>query len=873
MGISLQDMNYTISLERNLSNFPGLEKYKDDLQELKKISEFAQDKLMDCGTEEVEHAAGAKHNLVVGDGVQDISDALDDSLDFVKKLLADKELMEKEPFLKSYLGLYKTQLERAFSDKDNACDHYADDTINIATFLSDQFDNLPTGEKYKNMPEKQKETADKILNFMNSYSNYYDFTKQVDKAIMENPTGISDDKIAQVTGEKLSELQDATQKLADTPKEDVQQFFLDTENKFSLEKNVNFLYDDPKHNPSKAAEQLGARRDQMDKHLKPEEAALLESVAAQMKGIIGTAYGLGAKVDDLPDSHRGMVQEMKTLGETCKGMLKDGFESEEQKREFFKDLGNKASAFKLAYDSTEPPKEMTGKENLAMENITFCMRENVKFQTGALNQAEKMGKKFEDAELAKDPEFSKQIKQFYQMMKKTGDGYLFHKNSKQYTEMMNSIKVVAELSDKEPLNDTQLNALGEHYGKLSKVCQNYLTDRKIGKQKTEVGEDRFAGALGILNLVDPENGERVRQAAENKRGKEVSFEKISRQAAEKGNIQTNQQPPEAVNKAPEAEGPAEGGREKSVVEQTRDKVNGWFDKLKSVDYNMLGKGSEEFRNVMESMAELKKYTDERFKANSKGTIDLNTMLDYHEKEMDVINKMEAYLDHKEEQMEADPNRKNDPGKQKREQPRIKTTLGLLDEMQNSRVERENAVVNTMNKIARPKVEKLLSDEETKRQAQNISPENYMKSAYRSLEMLNNLDGKNWIKGENESLRSFCNKVQSYTDEKKYDKSKDFIMNDRNNPRRNILKDSYKRFKGAKDDPEKFPGGEKLSNAQLKDKLIESRGDVNPYVDGAKIKPYDLKGKKEAIKNETVRKQKLMVAQPKKQVQRSSAPTL
>ena len=536
MGISIQDLNFTLGLTNNLSSFPGLAKYKNDLQQLFDNRELGERALGDASENcsNLEHISGVKQNLINPDykDYGEVEEYLTDTLSLTKKLLADKELMEKEPFLKSYLGLYKTMIERSFSDSIDANDHYADDTLGSAIFFLDQFEKLPTGEQYANMSPEMKATADKITAFMDAYKDYYDFKGQIDKAIVEKPTSINEAKYKETQDMKLGKLQETVLRLSETPMAEMDTFFRNTGNSYGLKNQLNMLYDDKKHNLSTAAEQLTTRRLGVVKHMTPEENRLIASVGGQIKSIIGTAFGAGAKIDDLPGEAKDLTKELSDLGKECTKKVSEGFESEEAKNNFIKEVGEKtANYFKRIVEVDIS--NLTQEESFAMGNIVGDLRRNEANAAGALNLIQKAGKNVENVEQAKEPDFKTRFNQFYNMMKSTGDGYFMHKNSKEYTNMMNVAKVVSELSEKEPLNDIQRKTLGEQYGKLSKATQEYLTDRKIGSKSTEVGEDRFAGALGILNLVDPENGERVRAKAEAKRGKSVKFEDINKRAESK----------------------------------------------------------------------------------------------------------------------------------------------------------------------------------------------------------------------------------------------------------------------------------------------------------------------------------------------------
>lgn len=244
MQLTTQNLSSLERLYGILKKFPGLEKYQREIEDLKAAGEFAEgyQKALDGNTLGVEQVSGMKLNLLNSEQADIAKDWLEDSLKDVNKIMADKELMEKEPFLKSYLSTYKMQMNRAFSDRDDAHDYYADDTVCIVTSITDQFDKLPTGQEYQKMPENIKQAADKLMNFMEAYSDCYEFQGQVQNAVEQNPGAISDAEYLQAADQKMKKLQEATQRIAETPKKDVVQFFKDTENASYIERNIKLLY-------------------------------------------------------------------------------------------------------------------------------------------------------------------------------------------------------------------------------------------------------------------------------------------------------------------------------------------------------------------------------------------------------------------------------------------------------------------------------------------------------------------------------------------------------------------------------------------------------------------------------------------------------
>ncbi|MBP5305539.1 MAG: hypothetical protein J6Z02_06780, partial [Lachnospiraceae bacterium] len=291
----------------------------------------------------------------------------------------------------------------------------------------------------------------------------------------------------------------------------------------------------------------------------------------------------------------------------------------------------------------------------------------------------------------------------------------------------------------------------------------------------------------------------------------------------------------------------------------KQKINGWYEKIKSADFNMLGAGSNEYKQIVEKVEELKDYSDVNFFADSKGKVRTDILIEMHEKEAVIADKIQAYLDHKSEQFEKDPKRRDDPSKQKREQPRIKAALDVMADVKTDMAERTNAIVNTMQDKVRAKVEKMLENEGKVRSNPFVTHDEYVKSTYKSLNMINNLDGSNWSLGKNETLGHYVGRIKSYADPKTYDKSKKEIQNDRQNRTRNTLKEANKLFTDS---------GKRLTNEELKSKYVENTKTIKVYQND--IKKFDLNQAKTQIKEQSKKLKEALVAQPKKQAEKPAS---
>ncbi|MBR6396132.1 MAG: hypothetical protein IKS09_04105, partial [Lachnospiraceae bacterium] len=112
-------------------------------------------------------------------------------------------------------------------------------------------------------------------------------------------------------------------------------------------------------------------------------------------------------------------------------------------------------------------------------------------------------------------------------------------------------------------------------------------------------------------------------------------------------------------------------------------------------------------------------------------------------------------------------------------------------------------------------------------------------------------------GEKETLRHYCERIQSYADKKTYDKDKQYILDDRSNPGRNVLKEANKLFK-EKD-------SKKLTNDDLKEKFSADRQNYEKTP-----KKFDLAGKKAELDNRAKKLKETLVSKQKKEPVKKNA---
>ena len=197
----------------------------------------------------------------------------------------------------------------------------------------------------------------------------------------------------------------------------------------------------------------------------------------------------------------------------------------------------------------------------------------------------------------------------------------------------------------------------------------------------------------ILEEYEKERIESWRKREEKKRKREEEKKKAAEKASvglipQQRKIEPEQEQPKEEEKAPEKKeeqtreadnDPEDIGRKKFTIDDANKEGEEFYNGIKSVDFNLLGKGSPQFRAMKDSLKALSSRAKIDYHLND-GKLNLGA---YCMAQEDAIKKMEDYLAYKEDQFDKDPDRKEDPARQKREQPRIQKTIQILSKLKKS----------------------------------------------------------------------------------------------------------------------------------------------------------------------------------------------
>ena len=593
-NVILSNVQNYIDLFVALNVFPGLGKYREQINgnvEQAYILSGSGDnyllKLMQGG-EKIDTAsdANARYLNPEDDNVKLVTDSLKESKELTETMLADKDLVEKEPFLVSCLKVYDTLVSRGLSDGYGANLHMEDKSTAFIFLLINRFtEKIPSAQDLEAIREKSPEAyaaGMKVMDLFNAYAECY---------ALSDGNEDEPDHIASIKreDEKLKKLEKAFEELKNIEKDSLTEFFkeggkkspeqdskgLESELEIELrtrrralkelsgeerarkiqslrdkaandrqireerriEEAGSFVEDyhseDHRYSAEAFIADIEARRQQLRGYMSREEAMVLTAYVAEVGGAIKDMGSHGMDFNKLPAPYNEDVKRIKDLTDSCKKKLKDGFASPEEKEEFFEELVSESKEYSgktnmlkyLVQDKSGYSKEQIRAVRAYMEPLA----EYIDTKHSAVNKAEQLVKQRKLLEKARDEIFIHNMGKMYEMMEETKEGYLFHTNSREYKNMMDCLKIVKDLGGRKELSEQQKNKLTENYGKISELCGKYLNEDKLkNKQSSDTGKDRFAGALGILKLVDPEKADALKKTAEEKRRKKIKWDDLKK---------------------------------------------------------------------------------------------------------------------------------------------------------------------------------------------------------------------------------------------------------------------------------------------------------------------------------------------------------
>ena len=376
----------------------------------------------------------------------------------------------------------------------------------------------------------------------------------------------------------------------------------------------------------------------------------------------------------------------------------------------------------------------------------------------------------------------------------------------------------------------------------------YMTNAEYKKQYIKEREEQ-KNKVQEVNAAAKQNNE-----PENKPGNKQE-EKKEEKKEENRNIKKEEKKPEKVKPweelSDEKKSPVKAGVNFSF-EGARKETKELVRLINEVDFMMLGKGSKEFREMKDKVKLLATMAE----AGAKNK-EINPYYYCAVQEM-TINAMEAYLERKEGQFGLDPSRKNDPKRQKREQPRIRNTIKALGILRNSFERNKGIYVDEIRDQYRKNINYQINNT-MKEITKDKERSSYISNVLTAVDQLYKLDKSNLEMRSGESPAEYKSRLESsYTDQNKV--LDDYLKDPKKHPHANIIEEAARRFTGGVFNGKEYPGNEKINAKRLVKMVMADdkffNAEPEPYynqqlvnsIDGDIKRRTESLVSKEAVKN-------------------------
>ena len=336
--------------------------------------------------------------------------------------------------------------------------------------------------------------------------------------------------------------------------------------------------------------------------------------------------------------------------------------------------------------------------------------------------------------------------------KKVTEGPREEPEQKKVTEAPREERVLTEEEKKAFEKNSQ-----EHRNRLAEIQEakeaefQKKREEKIEKQRREREEKEKAERELKRKQIEEEQ---QRKAEEEKRQQRDRARQNSENRKQENEAVKEEGKREAAHYADEF-GQREAGRKELSQDYAKAESEKLFNRVKKVDFNMLGKGSPEFKAMKQSLKDLKDY------ANSS---DFDPAV-YYDKQRDALKATEGYLNKKQNDFLQGISDKNDPSKQKREQPRIHAATEIFSELERSYAAGRNAVIENERDRAKSTLSAEVETEGKRRTEGRLNEAELKASVAKSAAITANLNGHGVlydVPGEGKSLKNYKETMQKNT---------------------------------------------------------------------------------------------------------------
>ena len=302
-----------------------------------------------------------------------------------------------------------------------------------------------------------------------------------------------------------------------------------------------------------------------------------------------------------------------------------------------------------------------------------------------------------------------------------------------------------------------------------------------------------------------------------------------------------------------------------LIQKLRREANELYNTIRAVDFNLLGKGSPEFRDMLRDLKALKDYADDYLTLDKKGNVPEPRIAEYFDLQKDCIDSVQKYVEHKQGDLQ-EAGRKESWWRSRHEQPRINASLDVLGKLKTSYAYGRNAIIENAREVHRPKLDELIKGHDKFKGMKEINYIEYLGSTCKTAAMIANTDPKLWSPrggDDPESLTDFVYRIENYGKAFKYELSPSKVHYSDTIEHKTWNK-VEKVFTGENHEGKQYKDREVLSVKQLKDVVKET----NPEITFRKTKDKDPKAEADAAKEEVKALKQSMLSRKQAQIDKN-----
>lgn len=196
----------------------------------------------------------------------------------------------------------------------------------------------------------------------------------------------------------------------------------------------------------------------------------------------------------------------------------------------------------------------------------------------------------------------------------------------------------------------------------------------------------------------------------------------------------------------------------NLIERLRREATEMYNTIKAVDFNLLGKGSPEFTDMLRDLKDLKEYAERELYVDNKGLIHEAVLAEYYDKQKECLDSVNKYVEHKREDLRT-AGRKESWWRSRHEQPRISASLSVLEKLGASYEKGRAAIIENARELHRNELSTLLAKQEESLKDADVKGLDYEITVGTAAEMIGNLNGRVWKPAKGESLVDFVKRAE------------------------------------------------------------------------------------------------------------------